>query len=102
MEYFTRDEFVAYFVKRNISPGILLIPESFPVGEAESVYCKHFIRTTSPTVFKRTDDKTDKFWDWCITNLIGDTRIFSCNEGKEEWWGFTEHDDIALFVLRWL
>lgn len=43
------------------------------------------------------------YWDWCDTNLQGHCRCFSSNaDSLEEWWGFTNEDDIALWMLKWV
>jgi len=40
------------------------------------------------------------FFDWCSKNLKG---YISCyySSGTEEWWGFTEKDDLFFWMLKW-
>lgn len=69
----------------------LWIPEDQP-----GLQCSHF-------VFGRTDsfNKTE-YWSWCLENMQGKVRCFWANSDTgDEWWGFTEYNDVALWILRW-
>ena len=42
------------------------------------------------------------YWTWCNKNLHGRLLCYWCDtENQEEWWGFTNKDDIALWLLKW-
>ena len=45
---------------------------------------------------------TAGFWEWNDTKLIGQVRCYYLDHGGDTWWGFTEKDDITLFLLRWV
>lgn len=63
--------------------------------------CEWFV-CVNPMRLGRERDKKDMFWEWCSKNLIGRCRCFSSNYGgKEEWWGFTNKDDITIWMLKW-
>ena len=77
--------------------GLKLGNEGSPLWEAEHgmlLRCQWFIKV-SPIDFSCRDT----YWKWCSTNLKGITRCFS--SGSEQWWGFTNKDDILLWLLRW-
>lgn len=41
-----------------------------------------------------------EFWSWSKNNLQGRCRCFS-SAVREEWWGFTDKEDITLWMLKW-
>lgn len=43
-----------------------------------------------------------KYWDWCKKNLKGHVLCYASDptEGME-WWGFTEQEDVAWWMLKW-
>lgn len=43
------------------------------------------------------------YWDWCNKTLTGKVLCYSStgDDGNEEWWGFTNRDDIVLWMLKW-
>jgi hypothetical protein len=43
----------------------------------------------------------DDFWDWCRSSLRGIVRCYSCDNDGGLWWGFTNKQDIVVFILRW-
>lgn len=44
----------------------------------------------------------DNYWDWCNSNLRGLVRCYMLDEeADEEWWGFTNRDDITWWMLKW-
>ena len=81
-----------------------------PLWEAEHDCdpCQWFININpiQPTSELRTEDypwgHKAHFWSWCIRNLQGQVRCYSCDiTGMTEWWGFTNEKDIAWFILKW-
>ena len=42
----------------------------------------------------------DRYWNWCDKNCRG-TVICYASSDSEEWWGFSDSDDIPLWLLRW-
>lgn len=91
----TRTEFIKYANKHwprigtdNTSP--LWIPE-VSLGEK----CQYFLFIPMMQRWNKSD-----FWEWSDKLLIGKTRCFMRgNDG--EIWGFTNEDDINMFLLRW-
>ena len=42
------------------------------------------------------------YWHWCDSHLSGDVLCYSSNtDDSEEWWGFTEKNDVLIWMLRW-
>ena len=44
------------------------------------------------------------YWAWCNKTLTGKVRCYSStgNDGQEEWWGFTNKEDIVPWMLKWM
>ena len=43
------------------------------------------------------------YYDWCNKTLKGQVRCFSSsNDEKQEWWGFTNKEDIVVWTLKWM
>jgi hypothetical protein len=43
------------------------------------------------------------YFDWCNKTLAGRVRCYSSDpENQKEWWGFTDKNDIALWMLKWM
>lgn len=44
-----------------------------------------------------------EYYDWCNDTLKGRVRCYSSDsEGQQEWWGFTDQEDIVLWTLKWI
>lgn len=95
----TRSEFTQHF--KNLDHRIdgddpfcaLWVPE-----EHDHITCQWFVcvRPLSVHKFKR------RYYDWCDQALHGQIRCFSSDQqGQQEWWGFTDRKDIALWMLKW-
>ena len=42
------------------------------------------------------------YYKWCNTTLKGRVRCYSSDsENKQEWWGFSDKQDIVLWTLKW-
>jgi hypothetical protein len=59
--------------------------------------CIKFIRTKR--LLFTSNDKYD-YWDWCNETLKGQVRCFSSGD-EDEWWGFTDPDDVVIWTLKW-
>lgn len=43
-----------------------------------------------------------EFRFWCKQCLLGEVLCYSSDaDNQEEWWGFTNKDDVMLWLLRW-
>ena len=43
------------------------------------------------------------YWEWCNETLQGKVRCYSSNtDDQQEWWGFTDKDDIVVWMLKWM
>lgn len=43
------------------------------------------------------------YWNWCNSTLAGQVRCYSSDTtDKKEWWGFTNKDDIPVWMLKWM
>lgn len=60
-----------------------------------------FVKVRPIRVSRSSYSKTD-YWAWCNKNLQGRLLCYwSDTENQEEWWGFTNKDDIAIWLLKW-
>lgn len=91
-----RSEFIQYWKDRGVDcddDGCpLWIPEKI---SNTLIKCEWFTETRY-----REDLGSINFWTWCIKNMDGDVRCFSCNEDNM-WWGFTKKEDIVFWKLIW-
>ena len=61
--------------------------------------CQWFLRVK----LLRAHHFKKEYWAWCDENLIGDVRCFSSDsEHEQEWWGFTDKQDMVLWTLKWM
>ena len=95
----TRSEFTDYFEQQQ--PGIaaadgpLWIPETY----LRPCHCTWFVQVRP--LLEPTSDLTF-YHTWCRENLSGEIRCFSSDSrNKHEWWGFTDPNDIIIWLLRW-
>lgn len=43
------------------------------------------------------------YYDWCNKTLKGRVRCYSSDtDNEQEWWGFTNQEDIVLWTLKWM
>jgi hypothetical protein len=79
------------------------ITDNHVLWEAEKCYnikCTQF--ACVPPVKIKTD-KSDDYWNWCNSTLKGKVMCFSSNDdNSQEWWGFTEKEDILVWMIRWI
>lgn len=66
----------------------------------------HWFVNVRPIRFYRNEHDITKqdYWDWCNKNLSGKLLCYWSDDeegGTGEWWGFTNKDDITLWLLRW-
>lgn len=101
----TREQFAQMFEEEK--PGLGL-PNS-PLWVAEQgmdgyphARCEWFV-CVRPRVYHVYDPvEKQVYWAWCHDHLQGQIRCFSSDvDGRKEWWGFTDYNDIALWLLKW-
>jgi hypothetical protein len=95
----TRHEFTQWIKLREPR----LATRDSPVWSIETRYCRPgwFVKV-APKVRTRASATHEEYWDWCSANLKGKLLCYwSDPEKGAEWWGFTEKDDITLWILRW-
>jgi hypothetical protein len=93
----TRDEFAHHF--EEIKEGLGQTNSPLWCAEESTSRCDWFICVKPLRVhnFKKT------YWDWCNNNLQGKTACYSSDsENEQEWWGFTDKQDIVLWTLKWM
>jgi hypothetical protein len=79
-------------------PDVLWYPERRKERGVGKVFCCHYFIC----VRKILEEGNTEFWDWTKEALQGETSCFASDDfGRKEWWGFTNKDDILIFVLRW-
>lgn len=97
----TREEFKQW-VDKNFK-GISVEPDSplwCPEHDLQSTLCGWFVIVKQLRLSKK-GTKSD-YWLWCSENLQGYVRCFwSDSENDQECWGFTDYNDICLWMLRW-
>lgn len=43
------------------------------------------------------------YWSWCDANLKGMVRCYMLDEQADaEWWGFTNQEDLLIWMLKWM
>jgi hypothetical protein len=92
----TRKQFKEFATKNWPNIGVsatspLWIPE-VDLGEE----CQYFLFIPVMQRWNKND-----FWEWSDKLLIGKTRCFMRGDSGEVW-GFTNEDDISMFLLKWL
>ena len=44
-----------------------------------------------------------QYYQWCNSTLQGIVRCYSSSsEDQKEWWGFTNKEDIPIWMLKWM
>ena len=75
-------------------------PLWIPEHDLQSTLCEWFV-TVRPLQLNKTGTKP-MYWSWCRENLQGHVRCFYSDiDGDRECWGFTDHDDIVLWMLKY-
>lgn len=97
----TREEFKEW-IDRNFD-GVSVEPDSplwIPEHDLQSTLCGWFV-TVKPLKLNDTGLKAG-YYSWCRENLSGYTRCFySDTDSQHECWGFTNYDDIVLWLLKY-
>lgn len=65
--------------------------------------CEYFVCVRPLHVLNQepNDDRIG-YWRWCEEQLQGLIKCYSSSQDyQQEWWGFTHHDDIAFWMLKW-
>ena len=96
MKVHNRDQFTNEMLKKLDAGTIndaLWIPESI---SQPTVKCIHFVRV------KPVMADNDDYWPWCKETLQGELRCFTSDGVDQEWWGFTNYDDIIIWTLKWV
>ena len=98
----TREEFIAWWDKlvpenpANRPDHPLWIPETqLKPGPPSQWFVQHY--------YKEELDNGE-YWTWCNANLRGQARCYMQNEEEGncwEWWGFTDQQDVVLWMLKW-
>ena len=57
--------------------------------------CQWFVKN-------KLTSSTSDYWKWCRTSLKGMLRCYMVDEENGwEWWGFTDKQDMTLWMLKW-
>lgn len=98
---YTREQFTEY-VKDYFNDGLITNPDGAlwcPEENGKHV-CKSFVVTHN--IWKINGVHKPEYWDWCNSNTKGKVLCFWCDtENNRECWGFTDPEDIFLWMLRW-
>jgi hypothetical protein len=94
MTIIDREQFIEHF--NNISPE-LGKPNSLLWALEEYLETKCFWFVCVPPVGNK-----EEYWKWCNSYRKGEIVCFSTSRlDNEEWWGFSNYDDIAFWLLKW-
>lgn len=94
----TRKEFADMFNQRRKGLGDPC--SALWEAECDIPKCQWFAKVKPLKVFR--PGYKHEYWDWCDSYLTGKTRCFSSDiDDETEWWGFTDLDDIVLWMLKW-
>jgi hypothetical protein len=93
----TRSEFKDYW--NNIKEG--LGNADSPLWEAErEIFKGNYQWFVSKSI--TSYGNLEEYWQWCEVTLKGNITCYSASsEENQEWWGFTNKDDIVIWSLRW-
>lgn len=94
MKLFSRQEFIKHFEQINTGLGDADSPIWIP-EQSDGIESKWFVRIKHP--IEVTDSE---YYKWCNRTLDGVVKCYSSAE-TEEWWGFSNKDDIVAWSLRW-
>ena len=109
MSILTRNEFKQWVID-HIPNGSSLAEDNSPLWnpQTKNGTCEWFVNVR-PIDFHlrfRPDGRGDakgKYWAWCNQVLKGELRCFLSNsDDKIEWWGFTDRNDIPIWLLKWV
>ena len=58
---------------------------------------------TKPVSMQRDGRRLkDQYWNWCNAHCAGQLLCYYSDfDNQEEWWGFSDKQDIALWLLKW-
>lgn len=83
--------------------GALWFPETDPFLNIDNSPPSEWFINISPKIVSNRNnwsDLRDQYWEWCSQNCKGTVRCYSSSE-EEEWWGFTNKQDIVWWVVKW-
>jgi hypothetical protein len=95
-----RTEFSRHW--ENILPGLGEPGSTLWIYEEEQgVECQWFVAIDPIHNWDEMINKNKPdFWTWVGSNCQGCVLCYSSN-AYEEWWGFTDKDDIVPWILKW-
>jgi hypothetical protein len=66
---------------------------------SSGIRCQWFVSVSPIRVSIANETKT-KFWAWCRRNCASGMSCYSASD-KEEWWGFSDRQEMTWWLLRW-
>lgn len=85
-----REEFKQYFRQRHTN-----------ILHSDDIDAQFFVKV-EPIYGIHWAQNSQLYWDWCDKYLTGKVLChWSDSEKNEEWWGFTNKDDITWWSLKW-
>lgn len=102
MTILTRQEFSDYFNNLHLDSRLGAAGSQLWEAECDIPNCQWFIKVKPLNISGKRHGYKNSYWDWCNKNLSGKTRCFSSDSDNEEWWGFTNKNDLVFWILRWL
>lgn len=103
MTVLTRRQFRQHW--EQLMPGlgkdgsVLWTMEQYHNKKCRWFVCTRPIGTESKLMVDEWSPKKE-FWLWCNRNCAGQILCYSSSR-EEEWWGFSHHADIVIWMLKW-
>ncbi len=95
-----RSEFIEHW--EEVAPEVSPSAQSSPLWVPEENLLKNqsqwFINCT---LSESHGPLNSEYHLWCSTRLVGRCRCYSEDKDRKSWWGFTEYDDILIWMLTW-
>jgi hypothetical protein len=89
---YSREEFISFWEKNLVDPaGPMWCYERFSKKKSN-----HFIKIQP----LRISSQHNAFHSWCEGNISGSVICYSSSD-TEEWWGFSNYQDILIWCLKW-
>jgi hypothetical protein len=112
LQALNRDEFIVAMNKIIRNEKNDCADEDHVLWNAEKFSKKHRVRCKwfvcvcpidTEYKYHPTGAEDESYWPWIGKTLTGEIVCYSSDPTeKEEWWGFTEQNDITLWALKWV
>lgn len=109
LQALNRDEFIVAMnkiirnEKNDCADADHVIWEAEKFSKDHRVHCNWFVCVKPLDTQYKQEAWEESYWPWIGRTLKGEIVCYSSDPNeKEEWWGFTEQNDITLWALKWV